>query len=60
MFNKTQKNTKIILFQWLFIFDDFGMNTNFKLISYKEQNQIGDQYHSDSNKVFLFLFFIYV
>ena len=55
-FNKTQKNTEIIRFQWLFIFDDFGMKTNFKSIFHKEQYCRGD--HSDSDE-FFFLFFIY-
>ena len=53
-FNKTQKNTEIILFQWLFIFDDFGMKTNFKLIFHKEQICRGD--HSDSNECIFFCF----
>ena len=53
---KHKKNTEIILFQWLFIFDDFGMKTNFKSIFHIEQYCRGD--HSDSNDFFCF-FFIY-
>ena len=57
MFNKTQKNTEIILFQCLFIFDDFGMKTNFKLIFHKEQNCRED--HSDDDEVIFCLFIKY-
>ena len=51
---KHKKNTKIIRFQCLFIFDDFGMKTNFKLIFHKEQICRGD--HSDSNECIFFCF----
>ena len=55
MFNKTQKSTEIKRFQCLFIFDDFGMKTNFKLIFHKEQYCRGD--HSDSNECIFFVFY---
>ena len=58
MFNKTQKSTEIKRFQCLFIFDDFGMKTNFKLIFHKEQYCRGD--HSDSNECIFFVFYLKV
>ena len=51
---KHKKNTKIIRFQCLFIFDDFGMKTNFELIFHTEQICRGD--HSDSNECIFFCF----
>ena len=54
---KHKKNTEIIRFQCLFIFDDFGMKTNLKLIFHKEQICRGD--HSDSNECIFLLFFKY-
>ena len=54
---KHKKNTEIYLFQWLFIFNDFGMKTNFKSIFHKEQYCRGD--HSDSNeRIFCFVFYL--
>ena len=52
---KHKKSTEIIQFQCLFIFDDFGMKTNFKSIFHKEQYCRGD--HSDSNECIFFVFY---